>query len=194
MPDTPAPLSPDRLYRATDSASLDFLTTDGMAQLPGLIHQPRAREAIGFGTCISQSGFNIFAIGDAAGRVREQVRLMLNEAALNLPAPSDWVYVYNFADPQRPKALSLPAGRAPALQKAVHDLIEELKVALPAVFESEDYQKQRGAVVQAIQAEGQTAFAAVNEKARAKDIAILRLTTGFTLAPIKDGKVVPPAE
>ena len=194
MPAAPAPLPPDRLYRATDPASLDFLTTDGMAQLPGLIHQPRAREAIGFGTCISQPGFNIFAIGDTAGRVRDSVRLMLDEAALARPAPSDWVYVYNFADPQRPKALSLPAGRAPALQKAVHDLIEELKAALPAVFESEDYQKQRGAVEQAIQSKGQAAFAALNEKAQAKNIAILRTPTGFTLAPIKDGKVVPPAE
>jgi lon-related putative ATP-dependent protease len=190
----PTPLSADRLYRATDPATLDFLSTDGMAQLPGLIHQPRAREAIGFGTCITQSGFNIFAVGDTAGRVRDSVRLMLDEAALSQPAPSDWVYVYNFADPQRPKALSLPAGRAPALQKAVHDLIEELKVALPAVFESEDYQKQRGAVEQAIQAKGQTAFVALNEKAQAKNIAILRTPTGFTMVPMKDGKVVPPAE
>src|SRR5580704_14247747 len=162
MPAAPTPLSPDRLYRSTDPNALDFTTTSEMAQLPGLIHQTRAREAIGFGTCISQPGFNIFAVGDTAGRVRDSVRLMLDEAALSVPAPSDWVYVYNFADPQRPKALSLPAGRAPALQKAIHDLIEELKAALPAVFESEDYQKQRGAAEQAIQARGQTAFAALN--------------------------------
>jgi predicted ATP-dependent protease len=194
MPAAPTPLSPDRLYRATDPGALDFATTDEMVQLPGLIHQSRAREAIGFGTCITQSGFNIFAVGDTAGRVRDSVRLMLDEAALSQPAPLDWVYVYNFADPQRPRALSLPAGRAPALQKAVHDLIEELKAALPAVFESEDYQKQRGAVEQAIQAKGQAAFAALNEKAQAKNIAVLRTPTGFTMAPIRDGKIVPPAD
>ena len=199
MPDrqsraAPTPLSPDRLYRRTDPAALDFATTAELAQLPGLIHQARAREAIGFGTCISQPGFNIFAVGDTAGRVRDSVRLMLNEAALGQAGPPDWVYVYNFADPQRPKALSLPAGRAPALQKSVHDLIEELKAALPAVFESEDYQKQRGAVEQAIQAKGQAAFAALNEKAQAKNIAILRTPAGFTLAPLKDGKIVPPED
>ncbi len=194
MPEAPTPLSPDRLYRVADSGVLDFTDTSELAQLPGLIHQARAREAIGFGTCISQPGFNIFAVGDTAGGVRESVRLMLNEAALGQPRPPDWVYVYNFADPQRPKALSLPAGRAPALQKAVHDLIEELKVALPAVFESEDYQKQRGAAEQAIQAKGQTAFAALNEKAQAHNIAILRTPSGFTMAPLKNGKIVPPEE
>ncbi len=188
----PTPLSPDRLYRVTDPNALDFTTTAGMSQLPGLIHQPRAREAIGFGTCITQPGFNIFAMGDIAGRVRDSVRLMLDEAALDQPAPTDWVYVNNFADPQRPKALSLPAGRAPALQKSVHDLIEELKAALPAVFESEDYQKQRGTVEQTIQAKGQVAFTALSEKALAKNIAILRTPTGFTMAPLRDGKVVPP--
>jgi hypothetical protein len=194
MPAATTPLSPDRLYRATDPAALDFATTEEMAQLPGLLHQPRAREAIGLAICINQPGFNIFAMGDAAGRVRDSVRLMLDEAALNQPAPPDWVYVYNFADPRRPKALSLPAGRAPALQKAVHDLIEELKATLTAAFESEDYQKQRGAAEQAIQAKGQTAFASLNEKARVKNIAILRTPTGFSLAPMKDGKIVPPAE
>ena len=80
------------------------------------------------------------------------------------------------------------------MQKAFHDLIQELKAALPAVFESEDYQKQRASVEQAIQAKGQAAFAALTEKATAKNIAILRTPTGFTLAPMKDGKIVPPAE
>jgi lon-related putative ATP-dependent protease len=194
MPASPTPLPPERLYRATDPAALDFTTTDEMSQLPGLIHQPRAREAIGFGTCISQPGFNIFAVGDTAGRVRESTRLMLDEAALGQPRSLDWVYVYNFADPQRPRALSLPAGRAPALQSSVHDLIEELKAALPAVFESEEYQKQRAALEQSIQAKGQTAFAALNEKAQAKNVAIVRTPAGFTLAPLRDGKIVPPAD
>jgi len=194
MPAAPTPLPPDRLYRVTDPAALDFATTAEMSQLPGLIHQPRAREAIGFGTCISQPGFNIFAVGDTAGRVRDSVRLMLDEAALSQPAPHDWVYVYNFSDPQHPKALSLPSGRAPALQKALHDLIEELKAALPAVFESEDYQKQRAAAEQTIQAKGQAAFATLNEKALAANIAILRTPNGFTMAPVKDGKIVPPAD
>ncbi len=190
----PRSLPPDRLYRVTDPATLDFATTDELAPLPGLIHQARAREAIGFATCVGQSGFNIFATGDIAGRVRESVSLMLEEAALSQPGSSDWVYVNNFADPQRPRALSLPSGRAPEFQKAVHDLIDELKVVLPSVFESEDYQKQRDAIVQTIQAKGQVAFAALNERALAKNIAVLRTPSGFTLAPLRDGKIVPPAE
>ena len=45
---------------------------------------------------------------------------------------------------------------------------------------------------QAIQAKSQAAFAALNEKALAKSIAILRTPSGFTMAPLRDGKIVPP--
>ena len=187
----PEPLPASRLMRAADPAALGFATTAELAPPPGLIHQPRARDAIGFATCIAQPGFNIFATGDAAGGVRDQVRLMLNEAALSRRGPPDWAYVYNFADPRRPKALSLPAGRAPVFAKAIHDLIEELKRALPALFESEDYQKQRATIEQTIQARGQAAFSAVSDRALAKNIAILRTPQGFTMAPLREGKVVP---
>src|SRR6185312_937305 len=107
---------------------------------------------------------------------------------------SDWVYVNNFAAPNRPTALALPGGRAPELEKAIHSLIEELKVSLPAIFEGEDYQKRRGAIEQSIQGKNERAFAALTEKAQARNIAILRTPVGFAMAPSRDGKVVPPAE
>jgi hypothetical protein len=88
MPTAATPLAPDRLYRATDPTALDFTTTAEMAQLPGLVHQTRAREAISFGTCISQPGFNIFVVGDNAGRLRDSVRLMLDEAAPGQKGPA----------------------------------------------------------------------------------------------------------
>lgn len=190
----PSPLPPDRLYRAADLGALDFATTADLAPLPGLTEQPRAREAIGFGTAIAQPGYNIFVSGSSLARMQPAVRALLEDAARQKPPPPDWVYVNNFANPQRPLALSLPGGRAPAMQKAIHDLIEELKVSLPAIFESEDYQKRRAAIEQAIQSQSQTAFAALNEKATAAGIAILRTPMGFAMAPARDGKVVPPPE
>ncbi len=189
-----APLPADRLYRAADPKALSFATTADLTPLPGLIDQPRARDAIDLGTCITRQGFNIFAIGSAGARIPQSVLQALNESAFERPAPPDWVYVNNFADPHRPVAISLPAGRAPALHKSVHELIEEVKVALPALFEGEDYQKRRTAIEQSIQSRGQKAFEALNEKATARGIAIMRTPMGFAMAPTRDGKVVPPAD
>ena len=188
------PLSADRLYRAADLGTLEFETTAGLAPLRGLVSYPRASEAINFGTEISQRGFNIFAIGTSGARIQQSVKAFLDDVAHARPLPLDWVYVNNFASPNRPMALSLPGRRAPAFQAAIHDLIEELRAVLPAIFESEDYQKRRSSIEQSVQGKNEQAFAALNEKAAAKNIAILRTPTGFGLAPVREGKVVPPQE
>ena len=193
-PDLPQKLPPDQLYRAADLGALDFTTTAELEPLPDLPAQSRAQEAIDFGTDIAQRGFNVFAIGATGARIRQAVRQRLDEAARGRPIPSDWIYVNNFDTPHRPIALTLPGGQAPALERAIHGLIEDLKIALPAIFESEDYQKRRGAIEQSIRGKNEQAFEALNEKAQAKGVVIVRTPVGFAMAPARDGKVVPPAE
>src|SRR6185312_6279765 len=161
------PLPPERLYRRAELGTLEFATTAELAPLQGLLEQPRAREAIGFGTGIAHRGFNIFAIGTPGARIQQSVRTLLDDAARGRPTAPDWVYVNNFAAPNRPTALTLPGGRAPEFEKAIHSLIEDLKVSLPAIFEGEDYQKRRGAIEQSIQGKNERAFAALTEKAQA---------------------------
>jgi predicted ATP-dependent protease len=190
----PSPLPASALYRPADLDGLTFETTAELAALDGLAGQQRAAEAITFGTGITRQGFNIFAIGASAAQIQDAIRARLRQAAVDRPAPDDWVYVNNFSAPHRPVGLSLPGGRAPALQKAIHDLIEDLKVSLPAIFESEDYQKRRAGIEQGIQARNQAAFEALNQKATAQGVAILRTPMGFAMAPVRNGKVVQPEE
>ena len=76
----------------------------------------------------------------------------------------------------------------------MHALIDDLKTALPAVFQSEDYQARHSAIDQTFQSKQAKSFSALHEKAAAKGIAILRTPMGFTLAPLRDGKIVPPEE
>ena len=156
--------------------------------------QQRALDALAFGTRIGKPGFNLFVIGPNGMRAQRAVEQVLQEAAGERRSPSDWVYVNNFSDPRKPMAIELPAGRAGELRDAMHALIDDLKTALPAVFESGDYQTRRGAIDQAFQSKQGEAFAALNEKAAAKNIIILRTPMGFALAPARDGHPVPPDE
>lgn len=190
----PAPISPDGLYRKADLSGLSFETTAELTPLAGMEDQKRAGDALRLGTSISHHGFNIVAIGASGERLQQSLRAQLRTAVGERPSPPDWVYVNNFAASHKPVALSLPPGRAEALQQAMHGLVEELKVSLPAVFESEDYQKRRSAVEQEIQGRHEGAFAELNAKAKAENIAILRTPMGFAMAPVRDGKVVPPPE
>jgi lon-related putative ATP-dependent protease len=73
-------------------------------------------------------------------------------------------------------------------------MIDELRAALPAIFESEDYQRRRGAIDSSLHGQAEAAFAVLAAKAEAEGVAIIRTPMGFAVAPAKDGKVVPPEE
>jgi lon-related putative ATP-dependent protease len=189
-----APLPAERLYVATDPSTLNFKTTAELQPLDGLLGQDRAHEAIRFGTKVDKAGFNLFVIGPHGGHMQEAVKALLAAESANRPSPSDWVYVHNFKDADRPIALELPAGQAVVFHDAMHKLIDDLKSALPAVFQSEDYQTRHGAVDDAFQKKQADAFSALHDRASEKGIAVLRTPLGFALAPMKNGKVVPPDE
>ena len=129
------PLAVDELYRASDPSNLAFSTTAELQPIDGLVGQTRALEAIQFGTKVEKAGFNLFIIGPNGARMQDAVKAMLAAEARQKPVPSDWVYVNNFTDPERPIALELPGGRARKFQQAMHKLIDDLKGALPAIFQ-----------------------------------------------------------
>ena len=60
MEETVSPLPPDRLYRAADIGALEFSTTTELAPPRMLVEQPRAHEAIRFGTDMTVRGFLSF--------------------------------------------------------------------------------------------------------------------------------------
>ena len=80
--------------------------------ITGLIGQDRALKAIQFGANIKSHDFNIFVLGPPASGKTTAVKAHLGPKAAEAPTPADWVYVYNFDNPNRPKALQLPHGRA----------------------------------------------------------------------------------
>jgi lon-related putative ATP-dependent protease len=188
------PLEAGKLYRATDLSSLSFSTTADLPPIDGLVGQARAFEAIQFGTRVDKSGFNLFVIGPNGARMQDAVKALLADETRTRPSPPDWVYVNNFADPDRPVAIELPTGRAPKFHEAMHKLIDDLSGALPAVFQSEDYQTRRGAIDESFQRKHREAFSALRDKAAEKDVVLLRTPLGFALAPAKNGQVVPPEE
>ncbi len=188
------PLAAKHLYRRANLSDLSFQTTNDLDPIDDIVGQQRAVDAIAFGTRMHQPGFNLFVIGSDGSRMQSAVGSLLKDGAPSKGELSDWVYVNNFSDPRKPVAINLPAGRAIQFRAAMHDLIDDLKTALPAVFQSEDFQARRSAIDQSFQSKQSEAFSELHEKAAAKNIAIVRTPMGFALAPLRDGKIVPPDE
>ncbi|MGZ5148227.1 MAG: Lon-like protease helical domain-containing protein, partial [Burkholderiales bacterium] len=120
------PLTAEQLYRASDLTGLSFSTTDDLQPIDGLVGQARALEAIHFGTKVGKAGFNLFVIGPNGARMQDAVKAVLAREAPRMPGPSDWVYVHNFADADKPIAIELPAGRARNFHDAMQKLIDDL--------------------------------------------------------------------
>ncbi|WP_417689191.1 Lon protease family protein [Roseibium sp.] len=173
---------------------LDFKTTSDLEPLEDLIGQRRASDAIDVAVSIPNVGFNLFVLGASGRLARDAVTATLKTSATKRPRPHDWIYVNNFADPSKPVAIALPPGRAPAFRDCMEELVDDLTVALPAVFQSEEYQAQVGAINDRFQKIQGEAFSDLQKQAVDKSVVLLRTPMGFALVPSKDGKVVPPDE
>ena len=191
---TVAAVAAEKLYRRTDLSGSAFTDTTALAPIDGMVGQQRALGAINLGTRIDKPGFNLFVIGPNRARMQEAVRSVLAEEARTRPPASDWVYVNNFVDAERPIAIELPAGRARRFAAAMHHLIDDLRTALPAVFQGEDYQTRRSAIDEAFQKKQAEGFSALREKAAQASIVIVRTPFGFALAPTENGQIVPPEQ
>ncbi|MFM7083505.1 MAG: Lon protease family protein [Hyphomicrobium sp.] len=189
-----SPLPITALYKSTDLKDLPFTTTADLKAVDGEAPQERALEAILFGIQVERQGYNLFVIGPRETHMRDVVSRILKQAGRDRKPPSDWVYVNNFQEPNKPTAIELPMGRAPQFQIAMHELVEDLKATLPSVFEGEDYSTRRAAIEDKFNKIQADAFTTLRDKATQKGVAILRTPFGFTLAPEKNGVVVPQSE
>jgi lon-related putative ATP-dependent protease len=187
---TPLPVT--ELRRAVDPATLGFASTAELDPITGLIGQERALRAIQFGTNMKSNDFNVFVLGPPASGKSTAVRQYLARRAREAKPLGDWVYVNNFDDPNRPRAIRLPSGRARPLAKAMIGVIDELRSTLPAMFEGEDYQARRRSIEEQFRSGQEEAFEALNRRAQEQNIAIVRTPTGFVMAPTHEGKIVKP--
>lgn len=188
------PLSPEKLYQVTDPTQFVFETSDELEELTDIIGQPRALEAIRFGTGMESRGYNIFALGPPSTGKRSLVKKFFEEKAIKDTVPDDWCYVFNFNQDHKPKAIRLPSGMGAKFQSDMEQFIDELKNTLSAAFESDEYRTRRRMVESEVEDRQEAAFDKLQEKATKENFALLRTPAGLVFAPTKNGEVIPPED
>ena len=191
-PTSVAPVEASKLRTLCDAQSLGFGTTSELEPIDTLVGQDRALRAIQFGSEIDRPGYNLFALGSQGTGRHAAVMAYLTKKALEAPAPDDWVYVHNFKSAHHPQALRLPAGMAVRFRDAMDQMIEELRIAIPALFQSDEYREKHRAIDTEFEEEREEAFEELRKKAEFQNATILRTPMGFALAPTHDGQVVSP--
>lgn len=191
----PAPLHPEALYRACSLDGLDFTTTADLAGLPdtpGVLGQARARDAVEFALARRVPGNNLYVLGEPGLGRTTLVRDVLAARAPLEAAPADWCYVNNFPVPHRPRALRLPRGTGRSFKEGVEQLADELRAAIPALFESDEYRTRAEHLDAEISEQQQETFIALGKAASAEGVALLHTPAGFSLAPAQGDEVMTP--
>lgn len=188
------PLKPAQLYQACDSSQFNFRTTAELADLTEIIGQTRAMDAVRFGSSIRQEGYNLFVMGSPGMGKRSLVQQFLKNKASREAEPADWCYLNNFDQSHQPKVLKLPPGKGEALRLSMEGLVEYLRTAIPAQFESEEYRSKVNAIHQAFNERQEKVISELGEEAEKQEIVLLRTPDGFALAPSRNHEVIPPEE
>ena len=188
------PLQPRQLRRRIDPARLGADSTADLEPVAQLIGQERAVEAVRFGMAIRRQGYNLFVLGPPGLGKHTLVRGFLETEAATAPRASEWCYVHNFEQPDRPKALELPPGRGSKLRDAMRKLAEEALAALTATFESEEFRARLEELGEQFGERERKAFQELGEEAQQQGIALVHTPAGFAFAPLRDGAVINPDE
>ena len=186
-----SPLLPDQLYQSTDPNQFSFETSDQVEDLTEIIGQPRAVEAIRFGTGMQGGGYNIYALGSSGTGKRSLVTRHFQDIAVDDLVPNDWCYVNNFDQEHKPKAIQLPPGMGTKFLADMDQFGDELRNSLSTAFESDEYRTRRRMVESEIEERQEAAFEELQGKAKLDNFSLLRTPTGLVFAPVKDGEVIP---
>ncbi len=171
-----------------------FKTTQDLAESREIIGQERAVRAMDFGLHVSGHGYNIYVCGVPGTGKNTIIKPMLRQVAESQPTPEDWCYVYNFRDPDRPRALNLPAGRGGEFRRDIETLVNALKDAFRKAFQSKDYEEQHQSLQEDFSKTHAALSADLEEHAKQLDFLIKATPMGFVTVPLRKGKPIAPEE
>ncbi|HUJ57324.1 MAG TPA: ATP-binding protein [Kofleriaceae bacterium] len=145
-----------------------------------------ARFAIG----IKHDGYNVFALGPKGIGKQTILRELFEREAKQQAAPADWCHVFNFAEPHRPRALRMPPGTASRLRSDMAHAVDELRVAVPAAFDSDEYRSRKHQLVEAFKQRQESAFEELQKRSKDRRVGIVRTDTGVAIAPLRADAVI----
>jgi lon-related putative ATP-dependent protease len=185
-----APLTAAELYTSCGTDVFEFTTTAELAELEVGVGHERALGALDFGVRVRERGYNLFVLGQAGSQRHRIVEEFLAAREPQPEPPSDWCYVNNFDDERKPIAIRLPAGRGTELRRDAAQLIEELRGAIPAAFDSEQHRSGLADINQEFEERVRGAFEQLQAQAKEMDMSLVSTPHGFAIAPLRRGEIL----
>lgn len=168
--------------------TFSFRTTAELEPLDGIIGQERAVKAFDFGLAVKMKGYNIYMSGPSGTGKTTYACRSTEKLAANEPVPTDWCYVYNFQNPKKPIALYFEAGTGKHFKEDMAKLVAIFKKELPKALRSEDYEKQKMALLHNYELKQDALLTELHSFAAEYSFQIKNTEAGIYFIPLVNGE------
>jgi len=183
-------LRAESLRWACDPKIIGAKSTEELKPLDVMVGQPRAYQALLFGFEVKEPGFNIYAAGPPATGKTVTTIDFLEEVAKKKPTPPDWCHIHNFEEEYHPNTLCCPPGFGRQLKQDMRELVQAARIAIPQIFDGEDYAAKREQILRKIDKERRETISRMGQVAE-DDGFVMQLTAlGISLVPVVKGHPV----
>ena len=183
-------LSAEYLLKKLDETSFPFKTTAEIKPDEELLTQSRAKQSIEFGVGMPFSGYNIYALGSTQSNKRKLITKRLEHLVNGEKSTSDWCYISNFEEPEKPKSIKLPPGLGRKFRRDMQIFIKNVRVLIPASLSSDEFQNQKQEIANALQLHRTNDATELEQEAKNLNLTMLPTPKGFIFAPVDNDKVI----
>ena len=180
-------LSYTQLKKECDPTIFKFKSTKEVEPFNGIIGQSRGIKAFEFGVNIDVKGYNIYIEGSTGIGKTVFAKNYLNDFAKTKPTPDDWCYIYNFSNPNEPKALSLTAGLGKEFRNDMDSFIDTVKSEIRTAFANKDFEQEKESIKKEIEDKKIKLIEKLNQDAAKLGFQIKNSDTIYFL-PMIDGR------
>ncbi len=186
----PAALTAKDLYTHCRPDVFDFATTAELPDTEVTVGQSRALAALDFGVRIRDYGYNLFVLGPSGSDRHRIVEDFLRARVAGAQTPDDWCYVNNFEDERQPIAIRLPAGRGTQLRHDMQRLVDDLRAAIPAAFDSDQHRTGIAEINQEFEDRVRGSLDHLQEQAKQRDLSLVSTPHGFASGADAQGELL----
>jgi len=191
----PKELGLDALRFDLSDERLGFTTTDEIHVDGDWFGQERALASLEMGLRVRHAGYNIYVCGLTGTHRDAELAELLPRFTADQPTPGDRALVHNFRNPDRPRALYLPTGWGARLRNDMHELVDDLRQALPKTFRDETFEEEKERLSEEFGGQGEEINRKLAEHAAQAGFALQPAPNGQILfIPLKEGRPMTPEE
>lgn len=138
----------------------------------------------------SSAGSHVLVIGPAGNGRRTAALGIARDIAKSRPRPPDWVYTATARHGDMLHPHAVPAGTGERVVRDIQDALAKSSAMLNRLIASDSHQMTLAVLEEEHRHRGDGGLDQLKRRAEAQNIALVKTTEGFVLAPMHEGRVV----